>query len=253
MWAIFTPLFFILVVPLWLEALDAHLCASYQSCLLSKPTTPFGYAEFAAYTALWHILPTELGWPSPTVNPHSPLLGSVVEFWIAQTFQLGAIFTLFELNRISKVSDYAVDSLKYSTDTAVAVGSRMLPRLKQLIEVGSESSILDDVFYKNAAIAIGLIGGSRGIAILDQMTTGQKDQVLNRVVQALDGLHEHVLRDSPEWRQIIGILKRLNDQVDPDPRRLVRRSLNKALQKFELGSIVTDDHGNREENLEEAA
>jgi len=241
MWGLTTPVLLIAVVPLWLHVLNNIWCNFDQICLFADQHSILDYALFSLGTAVSHLVPSELGLTSELSQTENSGTIGAIEFVIAVTVQFGLIFTLIELNRIRKISLAAIDALVKSTDSAAAVGTRILPKLEEVVELSEQrSEKLPKNFFKNAAWAIGIIGGSDGIDILKRLT-GHSTSVVNVVVQAVQALHDQFAPTSAEYKQLVEMLQRLDQQVTDGN---TRNSLNEALATYGLKSIRLGTNSN---------
>jgi hypothetical protein len=241
-WAL-SGLLLLPILPLWLNAFNRMWCATHWSCIFSETATIPDYAMFVANAALGHIIPLDVGWSNPQAASMNAHLLPALDSLVGLTVQFGLVFTLLQLNRIRKTSQNAVDALSRTPDSAIAVGRRILPMLEAVVTMPSPASggagasppDLEPIFYKNAAIAIGRIGGSDGIEILAEMTRGHGAQVTNRVVQALSELEPTLGQGGAARARIVKILSEL-DAVTPEG-GLVRTALNAALETYGLKSV----------------
>lgn len=216
-----TGILLVLVLPLWLRALNAVACTTSNGCLYTGVDTLSAWLKYS----ITAILP----------NSYYTSSGGIVELsaWAAYpkyilwpSLNAVLVFGLFEVARIAKVTELAVDSLARSPDRAVAVGRRILKRLMKIVAYDVDEALGFD-FYKNAAIAMGRMKSPDVIPTLKKLATRHhKVYVRNRAIQALQSLREDLGVQSEHGLEIEQFLReRLRDETAPAVQNSIRSAL----------------------------
>jgi hypothetical protein len=229
-----TGFLLILVLPLSLRALNATAC-TYDTCLFSGPTTLGAW--------LWYCLVAILPTSYYTPNLTSPIAeigfwASLPKYIIWPVLNAVLVFGVFEVVRISKVKELAVDSLENSPTRAVAVGTRILNTLLRIVAHDDDEDLAFN-FYKHAIEAMAAIGSPQVIPTLKNLAEAHRNAfVRNRAVKALAALRDQ-LKESP------GLVEEINEflhaRLAMEQKQLVLTSIKVALGISEKQHAVAAD------------
>jgi len=193
----------ILVLPLWLNALNRVSCDETNACLYDAPTSVFAWLWYCAEQCLpsFVVLPDFMrspvvessalaAWPKHIV---SPLIFGLV------------VFAALEIRRLNAVSELAVDSLHTGSARAIAMGQRILPTLQRVFEFDGERG-LPSRFYRHAATAMGALRSVAVLPLLQELAEHANSHVRARAIDALGNLLETA--EDPEVKSTILVFLR---------------------------------------------
>jgi hypothetical protein len=215
-----TGLLLVLILPLWMRALNAVACTTSNGCLYGGADTLGAWLKYC----LTAILPN--GYFASNSVVELSALAAYPKYVLWPSLNAVLIFGLFELARIARVTELAVDSLARSPDRAVAVGRRILKLLAKIVRYDADET-LGFEFYKNAAIAMGRMKSPSVIPTLKDLATYHgKVYVRNRAIQALQSLRQDL---GPQSEYALEIEQFLRARLQAETSVAVQNSIKSAL------------------------
>lgn len=215
-----TALLLLPLLPLWLSSVNSAFCEAdgVIECAFSEGHTYgawFSYAFASVFRAILLLDISEVyNWePNSSVFVQNQENAQHLRMVIRASLDLIIVFTVFERLRINKFRNFAVASLDTTPDNAIAVGKRILPKLKAIIE--ADTSDQENLFYKNAAIAVGAIGQPSSFPLLKDLAEKESNQVRNRAIQGIDAM-----------------LKKIRQRIGSAKSKSVKARLNKTEEEI---------------------
>ncbi len=179
--ALFSSLTLILLLPLWLRSINVAACSYGGECWYSGGSSLLDWINYCLAAAVANVVPIV----AYDKVRELVLAATLPKYLVLASLNSVLLFSIFEIARIRKVTEIAVDSLMESEKRAVAVGSRILSVLTRIITI-DENDDLNSSFYRNAAVAMGQIGSLKSVHVLMRLaSTASQWFVRLRAIEAL--------------------------------------------------------------------
>lgn len=221
----------LLVLPLWLNALNRTSCDGSNACMYSASSSILVWLWYCAEQCVPSFIALPEFLRAPVVE-NSPLAAWPKHIVSPLVFGL-VVFSALEIRRLNAVSELAVDSLHTGSGRAIAMGRRILPTLQRVFEFDGDRG-LPSRFYRHAATAMGALKAVAVLPLLEELANHRNSHVRGRAIDALGNL-----LDGDEGAEAKSqILQILRKRLLAEPIDGVRNKIKALLERHDLSATT---------------
>ena len=225
-----SALLYIPLLPLLFLSANAFSCMRSSECLFLGENSLQAWVTYLVGSIFAGLLPSHSIWqPVLPLSAHGPLAPFLL--WLAFVLPCVLVLAFFEVHRAGRVISLALNALAQTEDRAVAVGSRILLRLRRIIEHDDERAELPPDLFEHAAIALGRIASQNTLLNLFEIAAHQNKVVKKRGLRAVQARIEALsLGAQQNARSKSGAVAYLKHCARQESDRDVVNEINRAVE-----------------------